>query len=643
LHRLILLLAVAPAMSLAQMSTAELAGRITDQTGSIVGGARVTLRNTATGVERSNDSNDQGYYLFPAVQPGPYSVIARKSGFPDVTQAGIELQVDQRARVDFELKVGQVNEQVNVEASAVEIRTSSSELGSVMREKQVVDLPLNGRNFTQLLLLTPGASPISVGQNNGGGGSPTVGSFTYPSINGASNRSNVFFTDGVNNTNTFMTSYSVPPIIDAIQEFKVQSHNDQAEVGLAAGGVVNVVTKSGGNEFHGSAWEFMRNNVFDARNTFRSSVTALRQNMFGGAVGGPILKNKTFFFAAYQGYINRTPANSLSRVPTAANLQGDLSDWPRQIYDPFTTRPDPSNPGAFIRDPFAGNRIPASRIFPGAVAYAKATLPAPMATGVSDRNLLDLTPSKTNQSEYSGRLDHIFSERDATWIRWSGLVYNNSSSGGRQTLLSATELTPMNIGASWVHTFNASSLIQFQFGRDFSDTEGGNSFINGGGALAAAVGFDPTFCCSFHSGRKLVPNINIPQFFAGGESYNNSRNSSIWEYKLNYSLVRGDHEFKFGGEFNQLGFTTITDDHEVDYDPSSTGDPRNLGSTGSPLASWLLNVPLGAQRRDFNKQTRFGGVVGFYGQDSWRVTPRLTVNLGLRLDYTMVPPLVLQR
>ena len=262
-----------------------------------------------------------------------------------------------------------------------------------------------------------------------------------------------------------------------------------------------------------------------------------------------------------------------------------------------------------------------------------------MVTGVSDRNLLDLTPAKTNQSEYSGRLDHIFSERDATWFRWSGLVYNSTSSAGRQTLLSSNNLTPMNIGASWVHTFNASSLIQFQFGRDFSDSEAANSFVNGGGALAAAAGFDPTFCCSFHSGRKLIPNVNVPQFFSGGESYNNSRNSNVSEYKSNYSLVRGDHEFKFGGEFNQLGLTTIINDHEVDYDPSSTGDPRNLGATGSALASWLLDVPIGAPRRDFNKQTRFGGVLGFYGQDSWRVTPRLTVNLGLRVDYTMVPPI----
>ncbi|HTM49708.1 MAG TPA: TonB-dependent receptor [Bryobacteraceae bacterium] len=627
-------------LAFAQLSTAELAGRVTDQSGSVVAGARVTLRNTATGVERSTESNEQGYYSFPAVQPGPYTVSAAKEGFAGMTREGLELQVDQRARLDFDLKVGQVTDSVTVRAAAVEVRTASGELGSVMQEAQVVDLPLNGRNFTQLLLLTPGASPISVGQNrSGGNASPTVGAFTYPSINGQSNRSLLFFTDGVANTNTFMTSYSVPPIVDSIQEFKLQSHNDQGEVGMAAGGVVNVATKSGSNVFHGSAWEFMRNNIFDARNTFRTGVTALRQNMFGASLGGPIRRNHTFFFVAYQGFTNRTPANTLYRVPTPANLQGDLSDWPRAIYDPFSTRPDPNTAGAFIRDVFPRNQIPGARIDQGWVAFAKATLPAPIPTGVGDRNQLDLTPAKVNQNEYTGRVDHTFSERDQVWFRWSGLIDSISSGGGRQTLRSATDLTPMNLGASWVHTFGPTRLLQFQFGRSFSDTEGGNSFINGGEALASAVGFDQTFCCSFHSGRKLVPNVNVPQFFAGGESYNAGRPSDVWQFRLNYSLVRGNHEFRFGGEFNKLGFTTITNDHNVDFDPSSTGDPRNLGATGSPLASWLLNVPLGAARRDFNKHTRFGGVMGFYAQDSWRATPRLTVNLALRLDYTMIPPL----
>jgi outer membrane receptor protein involved in Fe transport len=630
---------LAPALALAQLSTAELAGRVTDQSGAVIAAARITLRNTATGVERATESNEQGYYLFAATQPGPYKVTAEKTGFAAVTREGFALQVDQHARVDFELKLGQVSEQVTVEASAVEIRTSSAELGSVVEEKVVVDLPLNGRNFTQLLLLTPGASPISVGQNRSGGSSPAVGAFTYPAVNGQSNRSNLFLTDGVNNTSTWMSTYAVPPIVDAIQEFKVQSHNDKAEVGTAVGGVVNIATKSGTNEFHGSAWEFMRNNIFDARNTFRTSVTALRQNMFGASLGGPILRNRTFIFVAYQGYTNRTAANSLSRVPTAANLQGDLSDWPRQIYDPFSTRPDPSTAGAFVRDPFPRNQIPAARIFPGYITYAKATLPAPIETGVSDRNLLDLTPAATNQHEYTGRLDHMFSQRDAAWLRWSGSTYSSTSSGGRQTLLTSSTLDPLNVGASWAHTFSAASLLTVQFGRAVSDSGSANSFVNGGKELAAAVGFDPAFCCSFHSGRSLVPNINVTQFFAGGETYNYSRNSDLWQYKVNYARVRGDHELKFGGEFNKLSLATQINDHESDFDPSSTGDPRNLGTTGSALASWLLNVPIGAARRDFNKKSRFGGEVGAYAQDSWRITPQLTLNIGLRFDYTMIPPI----
>src|SRR5262249_54092855 len=158
-------------------------------------------------------------------------------------------------------------------------------------------------------------------------------------------------------------------------------------------------------------------------------------------------------------------------------------------------------------------------------------------------------------------------------------------------------LTPQNIGASWVHTFNASSLLHVEFGRALSDSGSANTFVNGGKELAAAVGFDPAFCCSFHSGRSLVPNLSVTQFFSGGETYNNSRNSDLWQYKVNYSLVRGDHQFKLGGEFNKLSLATQITDHESDFDPSSTGDPRNLGTTGSALASWLLNVPIGAARR----------------------------------------------
>ena len=188
---------------------------------------------------------------------------------------------------------------------------------------------------------------------------------TYPSFNGQGNRSNLFLTDGVNNLGAFDSGAAVPPIVDSIQEFKVQSHNDQAEFGMATGGTVNVVTKSGTNVYHGSAWEFLRNDVFDARNYFRPNVTPLRQNMFGGTLGGRIIRNKTFFFLGYQGYRKSTPANTLYRVPTPANLGGDFSDWPQQIYDPLTTRQDPARPGVMLRSPFAGKQIPVARFDQG--------------------------------------------------------------------------------------------------------------------------------------------------------------------------------------------------------------------------------------------------------------------------------------
>ena len=195
-----------------------------------------------------------------------------------------------------------------------------------------------------------------------------IGSFTFPAVNGARNRSNFFMLDGINNQGGFLSTYAVPPIVDSIQEFKVQSHNDEAQFGQAEGGIVNVVTKSGTNSFHGSAWEFLRNDKLDARNFFVSEVTPLRWNQFGGSIGGPVIlphyngRNKTFFFAAYEGFREHSPAETLGLVPTPQEIAGDLSDIPGQIYNSYSTRPDPNLPGQYLRDPFmcdaAGNALP---------------------------------------------------------------------------------------------------------------------------------------------------------------------------------------------------------------------------------------------------------------------------------------------
>ena len=343
-------LLVVAGIAFGQASSSAVNGTVTDQQGAVVPGTEVLLTSVETGIERRAETNAVGRYVFVSIPPGYYTIEASSEGFRTAAIEPFVLVVNQTATFDIVLEVGAVTESVTVEAIGAQVQSSSSELGTAMTEQQVVDLPLNGRNFSQLLMLTPGASPVNVAQSRGGFGSTSVGTFSFPSINGQNNRSNLFLTDGVNNQGTTTSTYAVPPIIDAIQEFKVQSHNDLAEFGGVTGGVINVVTKSGANDFHGSMWEFMRNDNLDARNTFLRDKAALAQNMFGATAGGPIVRNKTFFYGAYQGFTNRTPANRNYRVPTDANLRGDLSDSARQIYDPHSTSTGPD--GNAMREPF---------------------------------------------------------------------------------------------------------------------------------------------------------------------------------------------------------------------------------------------------------------------------------------------------
>ncbi len=618
--------------AIAQLSTASINGVVRDVTGAVIPTAELTLDNVETGVSRRAVSNAVGNYAFLNLTPGIYTLQVSKEGFNTGAAEPFTLAVNQTATFDLTLEVGAVTETVTVEAIGAQVQSSTSELGTVVGQQQVVDLPLNGRNFTQLLTLTPGASPVSTAQNRGGFGSSATGSFSYPSINGQTNRSNLFLTDGVSNQGMLVSTYAVPPIIDAIQEFKVQSHNDLAEFGQGNGGIVNVVTRSGTNQTHGSAWWFLRNDNLDARNFFRPFVTPLAQNMYGATVGGKVVRNKTFYFLAYQGYKRRTPANRLFRVPTGANLQGDLSDWPRDIYDPVTTRDDGT--GTFVRDIFPNNIIPQSRVDPGLVAFANATLPAPIATGVADRNALDSTNTATNQEEYNARADHNFNENNTLWVRVSGTLNTTAGSGGRQTLASANDWTSSNIGSSWVHTIDPTSIMQVSFARTWVTREGGRTFA--GSLDPATFGFSPGFCCSFRSGSALMPNMSVDQFFAGGEALFKNFSSQVYSFKGDYSKIFGGHHLKFGVEYNDLGNSGggITNDHQARFITTQTAGPPG---TGSPLASYLLNVPNNASRRDFFKTLHRTSVTGFFIQDSWKATPKLTVNFGLRYDHTKTP------
>ena len=630
------LMAVA-GIAFGQASSSAVNGTVTDQQGAVVPGTEVLLTSVETGIERRAETNAVGRYVFVSIPPGYYTIEASSEGFRTAAIEPFVLVVNQTATFDIVLEVGAVTESVTVEAIGAQVQSSSSELGTAMTEQQVVDLPLNGRNFSQLLMLTPGASPVNVAQSRGGFGSTSVGTFSFPSINGQNNRSNLFLTDGVNNQGTTTSTYAVPPIIDAIQEFKVQSHNDLAEFGGVTGGVINVVTKSGANDFHGSMWEFMRNDNLDARNTFLRDKAALAQNMFGATAGGPIVRNKTFFYGAYQGFTNRTPANRNYRVPTDANLRGDLSDSARQIYDPYSTSTGPG--GNATRDPFPGNQIPQARLDQGFLYYLQETVPKPvdLGTDLGNLNQRDTTGTALDQHEYSGRVDHHFSDSDTAYVRYSGQFNNRIGSGGRQGFTSFVDIENLNVAANWVHTFDPSSIMTLSFARTDVKRDTGNSFADLPDGFIGTVGWNPEFAGGFRGGTTFVPNVGVAQYFGGGERVGFTRTSDTWQYKGDYTKIAGSHTLKFGAEYNIIGHFGTVNDHSNRFTTVGTASPDNPGGTGHPLASFLLNVPNAWSRRDFHKRGRGGALYSFFAQDSWKVTPKLTINFGLRLDHTVLP------
>ena len=645
---LVSLLAVALLCGVAygQLSTATVTGVVRDASGAVIPGATIVLKNLGTNIERKAISNSAGNYNFLNITPGRYTMETSATGFRTARITEFELVVNQTMTQDTTLEVGGLEQAVEVQAQAEALQSSTAELGTVIATKQVVDLPLNGRNFTALLQLTPGAAPISVSQNSGAGtfGTPTTygADIAFPAMNGQTNRSNFFRTDGLNNQGSFLSTYAVPPIIDTIQEFKVNSHNDQAEFGSVLGGVINVVTKSGTNEIHGSAWEYVRNDVFDARNTFQQAVTVFRQNQFGFTVGGPVVlpklyngKNKTFFYGGLQEFRYRSPANSYFRVPTAANYAGNLSDIPTQIYNPWSTRVDPNNAGQFIRDPFPGNQIPQNLIDQNMVKWAQATLPAagPILNGTN--NAIDTTPFHQNVQDYTFRVDENLGTKDFIWFRWSAAQQDNTSSGGRPALRSVIERPALNYGTSWVHTFSPTLVLQAQFGHSNTQDNGTTVFVT----KPPDIGFAPGFAGNFIGGVTIVPALNVDGFFSGGESNGFNPNfGNIWEWRGNVSKIVGNHDIKFGGEWASNTFESLYNNANSNYSAQQTGNPQNSAQPGSSLASFLLNVPDNAGRRNVHETTRYGGVMSFYVQDAWKATPKLTVNVGLRYDRTFQPP-----
>ena len=447
----------------------------------------VTLHNTETGIQKRVLTNAVGRYVFPVLQPGRYTLRVGQEGFETTSITEFRLAVNQSVTYDVSLSIGATAEEITVDATALVTDTETTELGTAIQNEQVENLPLNGRNFTQLLKLTPGISPISTGQNAGGGSGfagNAIGSFSFPSVNGQGNRSNMFLIDGLNNYG-FVGNYAVAPTVDAIQEFKVQSHNDIAAYGAVIGGIVNVVTAGGTNNYHGTAWEFLRNSNLDARNTFLPGVSEFKQNQFGAVFGGPVVASdspRTFFFLSYEGFRRVRAAEILSLVPTPAQFSGDLSSLSAQLFDPFSSRLDPSGSGRYLRDPFPNNQIPGGMIDQKLVSYAQGFYPQPTATAIPGVNNIDGTPNKLSQDTGTLRIDHHITDNLTSWGRL--IKFDQRGTG-------ATGVGP--------GTLNTSGLAGQQFG-------GGATYVFGNGSKVASVRFGRTKVFASSGRQEQDPN-----------------------------------------------------------------------------------------------------------------------------------------
>lgn len=620
-----------------QYDSAQINGTVRDQSGALIPNAKIQVENRDTGLVRQTATNSTGTYVLSQIPPGVYTITATAQGFAPASFTEVHLVLSQSGTFDFNLKPGSPTQTVSVSAASVTLDTTSSSVGETLESESVNELPLAGRNYTVLMTLQTGVTPINNDQT--GGRTNEIGGAVYPSIQGQNNRSNVYLLDGVNNNEAVSGAEIITPIPDDIQEMRVLTHTDSAQFGEGLGGTINVITKSGTNQFHGAAWEYWRNSQFlDATSDPSGVLQDLHQNQFGGDIGGPVLlphyngKNRSLFYGSYEGFRQTIGAVDLQLVPTGAEYTGDFSALLAkgiQLYNPFTAN----------RDPFPNNQIPSTMIDQNMVKLAQALFPP--ASGSYEGgvfNYENATPQTHTSDQYDIRGDEYLTKKDLVWAHF--LRQNNpiSSYGGIPKLATITSFTAHNFGAQWIHTFGPSSILTVGVGQNIG-TQFHNTTYNGDAqSIVSAAGFASSFACNYPYGRKgcLIPDLSIGSYIGGGEGSETAGGlSAIWEYKVDYQRTFGRHTLYVGGNIdtNNLG-RTAGGNSGITFSPFQTSN----GSTGgNEFASFLLSLPQGASRINTNYWESGGWEDGAYGQDQWKVRDNLTVNVGLRYDLSIIP------
>ncbi|HEY3379328.1 MAG TPA: TonB-dependent receptor [Armatimonadota bacterium] len=607
----VLAIAISIGVALSQNSTGSISGLVRDSSAASIGGARIQVTNQDTGLTRALATNELGQYTAPSLPVGAYSVRVEKAGFRAAVVKDVKLEIQQVRAVEFTLEVGEVKDTVTVESTVPLIETQTSQAGQVIKNEQVSRLPINVRQFLQLAYLAPMAVPATNDFRSNEidrGSSVPAGAGTRP-------ENNNYQIDGMDNREDGRNNFAVSTPVDSISEFKVQTGNAPAEFGRGGGIIINVATKSGTNQLHGSLYEFLRNNKLDARPYFSVATAPLKRNQFGASLGGPIKKNRLFFFGNYEGYRQAATGNPpVGQVFT-----------PDQRNGVFTTTITDSATGA----PFPNNTIPGSRISPIS-SYILKLVPLPNNPGIPTRNFIfSGVPSGHAQRDNGvGRVDYNLDEKNTIYGRYlindeigatSPGLPAPANSGG-----TALTLKAQNVSVSWSHVFNPNLLNTATLGyaryrnRNATLNSFTNNLLTPSGITNTLADTNPLFWAA--------PAVSIPGYIMPNETTPSYRTDNNFQFQESVVWNHGPHTLKFGADLRSIR-------EYMFYTGGSGGTSFGNAYTGSNVADFLLgyasSVNKTARASDWNTKVPF---MAFFAQDDWKVTSRLTVNLGVRYE-----------